>query len=127
MTSLAKSGGCLCGSVIYRVSGPLRPVIYCHCAQCRKSSGHFVAATQCATADLVITGETLHWFTSSDKARRGFCAQCGSGLFWQPFGEEVTSIWAGTLDDSSDLKEGGQIHCADSVLYYELPDVPILD
>ncbi|MDQ7071565.1 MAG: hypothetical protein Q9M48_12655 [Rhodobacterales bacterium] len=38
-------GGCNCGRVTYRVRGPLRPVIACHCSQCRKASGYFVAAT----------------------------------------------------------------------------------
>ena len=40
-----QTGGCLCGAVRYRVAGPLRDVVACHCAQCRRSSGHFAAAT----------------------------------------------------------------------------------
>lgn len=38
---------CRCGAVRYEVNGPLRNVIACHCEQCRRSSGHFVAATAC--------------------------------------------------------------------------------
>ena len=38
-------GRCLCGAVNYRVDGPLRPVVACHCGQCQRTSGHFVAAT----------------------------------------------------------------------------------
>ena len=45
-------GGCECGAVRYRVTGTLRKVVYCHCAQCRRTSGHFVAATACATDNL---------------------------------------------------------------------------
>lgn len=41
------TGGCMCGAVRYAVHGPLRNVITCHCEQCRRSSGHFVAATAC--------------------------------------------------------------------------------
>ena len=39
------SGGCLCGGVLFKLKGPLRPVIYCHCSQCRKTQGHFAAYT----------------------------------------------------------------------------------
>jgi len=39
------NGSCLCGSVRFTASGPLRGVIYCHCSQCRKQSGHYYAAT----------------------------------------------------------------------------------
>ena len=39
-------GQCLCGGVRFRTRGKLRGVIYCHCSQCRRQSGHFVAATK---------------------------------------------------------------------------------
>ena len=39
---------CLCKGVHYEVHGPLRPVVFCHCEMCRRTSGHFVAATACA-------------------------------------------------------------------------------
>ena len=38
-------GSCLCGAVRYIVRGELRHVVGCHCGQCRKTSGHYVAAT----------------------------------------------------------------------------------
>jgi hypothetical protein len=28
-------GSCLCGGVAFTVTGPLRPVVACHCTQCR--------------------------------------------------------------------------------------------
>ncbi|MFM7784547.1 MAG: GFA family protein, partial [Gammaproteobacteria bacterium] len=39
------SGACLCGVVRYTVQGPLRPVVVCHCTQCRRQTGHYLAAT----------------------------------------------------------------------------------
>jgi hypothetical protein len=39
------SGGCLCEGVRYTLTGDLRPIIACHCQQCQKTSGHYVAAT----------------------------------------------------------------------------------
>ena len=43
--AIRATSDCLCGVVRYEVRGPLRPVIACHCTQCRRTSGPFVAAT----------------------------------------------------------------------------------
>lgn len=122
-----KSGSCLCGGVSYVVSGPLRPIVACHCRQCRKTSGHYVAATQCAAADIAIQSETLTWYRSSETAERGFCSRCGGNLFWRKFGSENVSIWAGTFDGETGLRLEAQIHANSKGDYYPLPEVPILE
>ena len=114
------TGSCLCGAVTYRVSGPLRPVIGCHCAQCRKTSGHHVAATSALRESVEVTGE-VRWFRSSDTARRGFCPACGSNLFWDGPGANM-AIMAGTLDGPTGLRMAGHIYCADKGDYYEIAD-----
>lgn len=117
------NGGCLCGRVRYRVTGPLRPVVYCHCGQCRRTSGHFVAATAVAKDALIIeTDESLEWFASSETASRGFCRRCGSSLFWCPRGREYISIMAGTLDESTGLEAVEHIFVRDKGDYYQLTD-----
>jgi hypothetical protein len=117
------TGSCLCGAVHFTVTGPLRPVIACHCSQCRKTSGHHVAATSARRDRIAVTGEVT-WFQSSATARRGFCATCGSNLFWDGPGENL-SIFAGSLDGATRLKIVGHIFCADKGDYYEIPkDVP---
>ncbi len=117
---MSKAGGCLCGAVTYRVTGPLRPVIACHCAQCRKSSGHHVAATSVARDDIEISGGVT-WYQSSETARRGFCGRCGSSLFWDGAGANL-SIFAGTLDGPTGLTLAGHIFCANKGDYYEIAD-----
>ena len=42
---LPATGGCLCGAVRYEVDRPLRDVVLCHCAMCRKAHGHIAAYT----------------------------------------------------------------------------------
>lgn len=121
-----KTGGCLCGQVTYQVTGPLRPVVACHCQQCRKSSGHHVAATSAHRDDIQISGDVT-WFVSSNTARRGFCATCGSNLFWDGAGENL-SIFAGTMDGDTGLEISAHIYCADKGDYYDIPrDVPQAD
>ncbi len=115
-----RHGSCLCGAVTYRVSGPLRPVIACHCAQCRKTSGHHVAATSALRVSVQIDG-TVQWFQSSETAQRGFCPVCGSNLFWHGPGDNL-SIFAGTLDAPTGMTLAGHIFCADKGDYYRIDD-----
>ncbi|MEP3889457.1 MAG: GFA family protein [Hellea sp.] len=120
-------GSCLCGNITYLIEGPLRSVSACHCNQCRKSTGHYVASTQCMTSDLNINGDSLVWFKSSLTAERGFCSTCGSNLFWSEFESNKTSIWAGTIDGPTGLKMTNQIHSESKGDYYELPDIPTIE
>ncbi len=123
MTDPARDGSCLCGAVRYSVTGPMRDVIYCHCEQCRKTSGHFVAATACAKHDLIISEERgLTWFKSSDNARRGFCCECGSSMFWEAARRGTVSIMAGTLNTPTRLTASGHIFVESAGDYYDLDD-----
>lgn len=120
-------GGCLCGAVRYRVNGNLRPVTACHCGQCRRTSGHFVAATAADNASLEIAdpGGELKWYRSSAFAQRGFCGRCGSNLFWKRDDAPYTAITAGTLDGETGLRIEAHIYTADKGDYYSLDgDIP---
>lgn len=116
-------GQCLCGAVSYRVHGPLRPVVACHCGQCQRTSGHFVAATSAYRRDLSIEGEDrITWYESSPGIRRAFCATCGGQLFWDDPRRETVSIFAGSLDKPTGLKLVEHIFVADKPDYYEITD-----
>lgn len=113
----------MCGQVRYRVTGRLRDVSYCHCSQCRRTSGHFVAATNCAKSDLHMQQDSgLNWYESSEFARRGFCATCGSSLFWERLTSDNISIMAGTLDTPTGVKAVEHIFVDDASDYYDLCD-----
>jgi hypothetical protein len=118
------SGRCLCGAVRFEVDGPLRDVILCHCVECRRWHGHVCAATSVASDALRFVSDAgLRWIDSpaSDAhARRGFCGECGSSLFWDAPDRDTISIAAGTLDQPTGLKTVGQIHTADAGDYYEV-------
>ncbi|TPN17707.1 GFA family protein [Mesorhizobium sp. B2-3-3] len=119
-------GGCLCGAVSYELSGELRPIVACHCNQCRKATGHFGAATQVEQQRATITGDTLRWFRSSEHAERGFCSVCGGNLFWRRVGSPFISVWAGTIDGKTGLKMESQLYPESAGDYYELPAVPVV-
>lgn len=117
------AGGCLCGAVRYRIRGTLRPVIACHCSQCRRTSGHYAAMTSVPESELELTsGQDLAWYRSSASAERGFCRRCGSNLFWRPTGRTEISITAGTLDLPTHLEIVEHIFVADKSDYYDIHD-----
>ena len=117
------TGGCLCGAVRYRVLGPLRPIVACHCTQCRRMTGHFLAATAARKPDLMIEpSDALRWYRASSTAERGFCGTCGSTLFWRADARDYVSIAAGSIDGATGLKVVQHIHTADKGDYYSLDD-----
>ena len=117
------SGSCLCGGVRFTVHGSLRDIIYCHCEQCRRTSGHFIAASAANKGDLQLESEEhLAWYRSSDTARRGFCRICGSSLFWDSDSENYVAITAGSLDQPCGLKAAGHIYVDRKADYYEIND-----
>lgn len=116
------AGGCLCGAVRYRVRGPLRDILICHCGQCRRVHGHLGAYTSAARGDVTFEQEgALRWFASS-RGRRGFCGACGSSLFFEPAGEARLAITAGSLDQPSGLRVMGHEYLADKADYVRVDD-----
>ncbi len=117
-------GACLCGKVTYEAAAPLSPVFACHCVRCRRTSGHFWAATSVPHDRFRLTrGDGLTWFSSSPTARRGFCGHCGASLFWQPEGEARISIAAGSLHGPTGLSVEAHWHADEAGDYYA-PDGP---
>lgn len=121
--SVTATGGCLCGAVRYEITGPLRNVVTCHCAMCRRLSGGPGGHTKAHKDHITITeGRGLKWYRSSEFARRGFCGECGSSLFWQPDQQDSTGILAGSLDTPTGLKTIGHIFVGEKFDFYEITD-----
>lgn len=117
------SGGCLCGAVTFDIYGPMRNVVYCHCGQCRRSHGTFAAYSAAKRGDLVFTQDRgLKWYSSSSNARRGFCRDCGSSLFWDGLNNDYVAVSAGCLDKPTGLKSIRHIFADDKGDYYEISD-----
>ena len=117
------TGGCLCGAVRYEVLGPLKPVVACHCSQCRKTSGHFWASTLVQKANFKLSEDKgLRWFSSSSFAQRAFCSDCGSSVFYRRNDrEDKIAVAAGTLDGPSGTHMEKHIFLDDAGDYYDIP------
>lgn len=118
-----RTGSCLCGGVAFEVHGDVPDVTFCHCEDCRRTTGHFHAAVGIPEEHFTLTSdETLKWYASSDHARRGFCDRCGGNLFWQWIGKPFMSVQAGMFDLPTELKGGRHIFVASKGDYYEIAD-----
>jgi hypothetical protein len=119
-------GSCLCGGVRVVIEGTLeRSPEACHCTQCRKQSGHFLAAVNVRRRALTVHGsENVRWFQSSEKVQRGFCSTCGSTLFWNPIieGYEWIAVAMGMLDAPSGMRLAKHTFVGDKGDYYDITD-----
>jgi len=125
-TLIDLKGSCLCSKVKYQIKGTARNIINCFCEQCRRTSGHYVAATRVSKADFELIGQSsLSWFESSPDVFRGFCNQCGGNLFWNEVESNEISIMAGTLDHPTGLKTIDNILVDNASDYFEIPSIDV--
>jgi hypothetical protein len=90
---------------------------------CRRLHGNFGPHTKARKANITVTRDDgLRWYTTSDVARRGFCFECGSSLFWEPFKLDATGIIAGSLDGPTGLKTIGHIFVGEKSDFYDITD-----
>jgi hypothetical protein len=96
-------GGCLCGAVRWRVTGEPLYAYHCHCRMCQRQSGaaFLTGMTFPFSAVKWVKGEP-RLFQSSENAKRGFCAQCGSWVSWQWL-EDKISMTAGSFDHADGI------------------------
>ena len=118
-----KHGSCLCGAVRFTVTGDLPPPDACHCVQCRKHSGHCFASTDVPRSALTVTGEEqVSWYRSSAQVRRGFCATCGSSLFFDPLARDWIGVAMGAFDTPTSTHLAMHIFVAEKGDYYAIAD-----
>jgi hypothetical protein len=90
------SGACHCGAVGVQVPGSAIGVVACHCENCQKLHGNFFAMLAVDRDAVRWSGaESIVWYDSSPKAKRGFCKQCGSRLAKDPNGSPKVLVSVG--------------------------------
>lgn len=116
-------GSCLCGAITFAVDCELPQPDVCHCRKCRKHSGHCFASTDVPKTALTISDTaSLKWFQSSELIRRGFCAECGSSLFWEPSHRDWIAVAMGAFDGPTMTTVKMHIFVNDKGDYYDISD-----
>jgi hypothetical protein len=86
-----------------------------------------MAASSAAVTDLRISDDEslLRWYFPVPEAGYGFCARCGSSLFWRSADDpEHWSICAGTLEPPTGLRTVEAWWVSQASDYHERPAVP---
>ncbi|MFN0263075.1 GFA family protein [Tepidamorphus sp. 3E244] len=101
-----KRGQCLCGNVHYEVSVADEHYTTCHCSMCRRWSGGPFMCVHASGDDVTWLNDTgLRWYRSSDWAERGFCATCGTSLFYRLADnhDAMLIVSVDSMDDSAGI------------------------
>ena len=119
-----REGGCFCGAIRYRSEGEPVQVNYCHCRMCQRSAGAPVVAWVTFKAkDVQFLKGGPKWLESSDKASRGFCANCGTQLLWRPTREtDEIDLTAASLDDPNTIRPDIHIWTGSQLQWLDIHD-----
>ncbi len=96
-------GQCLCGKVEFEIKGDVGAFYFCHCLQCRKTTGSAFAS------NLFVKPEALSWIKGEDNLTRfedpardffkRFCKTCGSGVPHLNRDKTKLTVPVGSLDN----------------------------
>lgn len=112
-------GHCLCGACSFSLRGPHNWVAHCHCESCRRATASpmttFIGHPDGSWA---WTGQIPARYESSPGQTRGFCATCGSPMFYvsDRFPGE-THFYAALLKDPSGLVPSVTYHGDEALLW----------
>jgi hypothetical protein len=96
------TGGCQCGNVRYTTDRLIDNAHLCHCRMCQKAVGNIFAALVSTPKDaLYWTSDIPAFWQSSGNVRRGFCANCGTPLYYDDTTSGQIGLTIGSLDDAA--------------------------
>ena len=112
------TGGCLCGAVRFNAVLEGEEANACHCSMCRKWSAGPYLSVHCTSLEIADT-TNLSVYRSSDWAERGFCAKCGTSLFYRLVGVPFHAVSAEAFDGIPRLEFTSQVFVDEKPAYYE--------
>jgi len=120
------SGGCLCGSVRYRIDRKFLNAMHCYCSMCRKAHGTALSTHVMAKPSQVLWDRgrnDLIAYESSRQAYREFCPKCGTHILVHgQSGDDTLAIPAGTLDGAPPITIRGHIFVEELVPWHAISD-----
>lgn len=128
------TGGCLCGAVRFAARDVPLTAGVCHCEMCRRWTGSALIEVSLPDAQIDWQGEgRIARRQTSAWGQRGWCADCGSALFFRMTAENEFSggydIPLGLFDDPNGFRITHEIyidHKPDSFAYAGQDDRKLL-
>lgn len=125
----ARTGGCACGAVRYRLASAPFDAGWCHCRTCQLNSGSpAMAFATVPTADFVVTAGAalIGRFASSARGHRRFCTRCGTPLLMQADEAPATiDVAIATLDAPDAIIPGFHIFYASRIAWAPAADTQL--
>ncbi|WKD50055.1 GFA family protein [Microbulbifer spongiae] len=118
------TGGCCCGSVLFKLEDDFENFFFCHCEQCRKLTGSAHAS------NLFTSPSNIAWIQGENKIKRydhparsfskAFCKDCGSGLPFLSQSGKFLIVPAGALNAEPAKTLDAQIFCEEQAEWHKI-------
>ncbi len=116
---MVANGKCLCGAVKVEVDLSNPEMAACHCSMCRNWSGAPMMAVDCGDSLKLSDENSVIRYQSSEWAQRGFCAKCGTHLFYLLLPANQYHVPVGLIQNSADFKFTHQIFVDEKPGFYD--------
>lgn len=117
-------GGCYCGKVRFRASGPALYQANCHCTNCRRAAGaQAVAWITVKLSDFTWTTGDPKRYKTDTGAHRTFCDSCGTSLTYENDDRpNEIDITTGSLDDPEHFPPNRDVFAEEKLSWVDLVD-----
>ncbi|MBB3808460.1 GFA family protein [Pseudochelatococcus contaminans] len=119
MTHAAIKAQCLCGAVELSAVPENDEAGVCHCSMCQRWAGGISILRTCSEL-VVVKGDALGIYESSEWGERGFCRNCGSSLFWRAKEGGHSSVSASAFENYDGLRLTSEIFYDRKPAFYAL-------
>jgi hypothetical protein len=118
------TGGCYCGKVRFRASGPTLYQANCHCANCRRAAGaQAVAWITVKLSDFAWEVGQPKRYQTDTGAYRTFCDSCGTSLTYENDDRpNEIDITTGSLDDPEHFPPSKDVFAEEKLSWVDLVD-----
>ena len=118
------AGKCFCGAVHYALPDEFLYAMYCHCSNCRRTTGSaFKPFAGIERQKLVVTqGADILLVYGDDRANNTHCRRCGSLLYSVVRDGAFVHVTLGTLVDDPAIRPSRHIFVGSKASWFTITD-----
>ena len=118
-------GKCFCGAVAYAVADAFRYAAYCHCSNCRRTTGSAFKPFAGIERDklvLLTAGQSELLIVGDDRGNDTHCRRCGSLLYSVVRDGAYVHVAMGTLVDAPAIRPDKHIFVGSKAPWFTITD-----